>query len=91
MALFRRSTSGAAPSAGEPAEFTELAPWYHRIDLGDGLVTPGTRNQGLVFDLYRELLPSDLSGLTVLDLGANAGAACRSSSPDEAPKCSPSR
>jgi len=46
--------------------------WYHKIDLGDGVYTPGERNQSLTFDLYRDLLPKDLSGLTVLDLGANA-------------------
>jgi len=50
----------------------EFGDWYHRIDLGDGLVTPGDRNQSLVFSLYADLLPRDLSGCSVLDLGANA-------------------
>lgn len=54
----------------EPAE---LGDWYHRIGLDDGRVTPGTRNQSLVFDLYRPFLPDDLTDLEVLDLGANAG------------------
>jgi len=50
----------------------EFGDWYHRIDLGDGLVTPGDRNQSRVFSLYADLLPRDLSGCSVLDLGANA-------------------
>jgi 2-polyprenyl-3-methyl-5-hydroxy-6-metoxy-1,4-benzoquinol methylase len=50
-----------------------LAHWYHRIDLGLGLVTPGKNNMSLVFDLYRDRLPDSLEGMTVLDLGSNAG------------------
>lgn len=46
--------------------------WYHRINLGGGVFTPGTRNQEIVFNLYRKHLPDDLTGMTVLDLGANA-------------------
>jgi tRNA (mo5U34)-methyltransferase len=42
--------------------------WFHTIDLGDGVVTPGVgdtpRNLGLV------KMPEDLSGQTVLDIGA---------------------
>lgn len=42
--------------------------WYHRIDLGDGIVTPGvddTPNRMAPLEL-----PSDLSGRSVLDIGA---------------------
>ncbi len=49
----------------------DLGKWYHRVDLGNGVVTPGDRNQSLVYSLYENALP-DLDGLTVLDLGANA-------------------
>lgn len=49
-----------------------LGPWYHRIDLGDNCITPGDRDQSITYNLYNELLPEDLSGKTVLDLGANA-------------------
>ena len=45
--------------------------WHHSIDLGGGLVTPGgkslslcTDEAGLIFDRV------DLSGRTVLDIGA---------------------
>ncbi len=50
-----------------------LGPWYHKIDLGVGVLTPGKNNQSLVFDLYQSMLPESLKDLTVLDLGANAG------------------
>lgn len=45
--------------------------WYHTIDLGDGLITPG------LYD-YRETLadfhfPEDMRGMTVLDVGSATG------------------
>ena len=45
--------------------------WYHTIDLGDGLVTPGCYD-------YRETVkdfhfPSDLRGKKVLDVGSATG------------------
>jgi len=45
--------------------------WYHTIDLGDGLITPG------LYD-YRETVqdfhfPKDLRGKTVLDVGSATG------------------
>ncbi len=45
--------------------------WYHTIDLGEGLVTPG------LFD-YRHILPAfrfpeDMRGMTVLDVGSATG------------------
>ena len=43
-------------------------PWYHTIDLGQGLVTPGVDDSAA--RLRRLRLPSDLSGRTVLDVGA---------------------
>lgn len=53
-------------------KFSQYGEWYHRIDMGGGVFTPGTRNQALVFNLYASRLPSDLAGARVLDLGANA-------------------
>lgn len=45
--------------------------WFHRIDLGNGIVTPG------IDDSPRKLeglhLPADLTGKTVLDIGAYDG------------------
>jgi tRNA (mo5U34)-methyltransferase len=45
--------------------------WYHTIDLGDGLITPGDYD-------YRDLLPTygfpaDMRGMTVLDVGSATG------------------
>jgi tRNA (mo5U34)-methyltransferase len=45
--------------------------WYHTLDLGDGLITPG------LYD-YRETIaafgfPEDMSGMTVLDVGSATG------------------
>jgi tRNA (mo5U34)-methyltransferase len=45
--------------------------WYHTVDLGDGLITPG------LYD-YRDTLgafgfPEDMTGLTVLDVGSATG------------------
>ena len=42
--------------------------WYHSIDLGRGVVTPGVDNSPE--RLARVRLPADLSGRSVLDIGA---------------------
>src|SRR5438874_164847 len=45
--------------------------WYHTVDLGKGLVTPGVydyRN-----DLQQFNFPSDMTGMTALDIGAATG------------------
>jgi SAM-dependent methyltransferase len=54
------------------ARIEELGPWYHYIEFGNGVITPGDRDQSLVFAMYRDHLPVDLTEKTVLDLGANA-------------------
>ncbi|MEM8705374.1 MAG: methyltransferase domain-containing protein [Actinomycetota bacterium] len=45
----------------------EALPWYHSIDLGDGVVTPGVVNNARTAPRYK--LPS-LVGKSVLDIGA---------------------
>lgn len=42
--------------------------WYHTIDLGDGVVTPGVDNSPQ--RLARLQLPASLSDLSVLDIGS---------------------
>jgi tRNA (mo5U34)-methyltransferase len=42
--------------------------WWHRIDLGDGVTTPGTTDSEE--KLKRLHLPEDLTGKSVLDVGA---------------------
>jgi tRNA (mo5U34)-methyltransferase len=57
-----------------------LKPWFHRIDLGDGIVTKTESTAGEppdhplgTWEIIRECLPADLSGRDVLDVGCNAG------------------
>jgi len=45
--------------------------WFHSIDLGNGIVTPGTDDSPT--KLARLGLPEDLSGKRVLDIGAYDG------------------
>ena len=60
-----------APAPDAPASLAERVAalrWYHTIDLGHGVVTPGvddTRER-----LARLALPGSLAGKTVLDIGA---------------------
>jgi tRNA (mo5U34)-methyltransferase len=42
--------------------------WFHRIDLGNGITTPGFDDTQTKLSLVH--LPADLSGRTVLDVGA---------------------
>jgi tRNA (mo5U34)-methyltransferase len=44
-------------------------PWWHHINLGNGIVTPGRDHEKSVPKLDRLALP-DLTGKTVLDVGA---------------------
>jgi len=45
--------------------------WYHTIDLGNGLITPGEYDHRSVLKYYG--IPEDLSGKTVLDVGPAHG------------------
>lgn len=50
-----------------------LKGWFHQIDLGDGLVTPGRRGQRL-WRANRQLMDRvDFGGKTVLDIGSCDG------------------
>jgi tRNA (mo5U34)-methyltransferase len=60
-----------------------LEPWFHRIDLGDGIFTKTESVMGEPVDHPRETweviqqcLPADLAGKTVLDVGCNGGFYC---------------
>jgi len=46
----------------------EQIKWFHRIDLGNGIVTPGTDNSNDKLKTIK--LHEDLSGKSVLDIGA---------------------
>lgn len=62
------------------SELKRLEPWFHCIDLGDGLATKTESAIGEpvehprpTWEKVRVCLPDDLSGKTVLDVGCNAG------------------
>lgn len=54
------------------AERVAAIPWYHSIDLGSGLVTPGSLELVLPGWQQRisDAIPQDLTGKSVLDIGA---------------------
>src|SRR5882762_9398409 len=45
--------------------------WYHTIDLGDGLITPGTYDYRFNLDQFH--FPEDMTGMQVLDVGSGSG------------------
>src|SRR5256714_9403993 len=58
----------------------QLGPWFHRIELGDGLATKSESFSGedadhprATWEKVRVCLPDNLSGKSVLDVGCNAG------------------
>ena len=60
-----------------------LEPWFHRIDLGDGIFTKTESVMGEPVDHPRETweviqrcLPDDLTGKSVMDVGCNGGFYC---------------
>ena len=57
--------------------------WYHTIDLGDGLITPGTYDYRFNLDPFH--FPENMTGMRVLDVGSGTGF-LHSSSKDEAPR-----
>src|SRR5256714_5580885 len=62
------------------SELERLEPWFHCIDLGDGLVTKlksaigePVEHPRPTWEKVKVCLPDDLSGKSVLDVGCNAG------------------
>ena len=62
------------------AEVRRLRPWFHKIDLGQGIVTKTESTAGEAADhplgywkIIKRSLPEDLTGQSVLDVGCNAG------------------
>ena len=65
----------------------EQVNWFHQIDLGNGIVTPGP--DPTPSKVERVGLPVDLSGRTVLDIGTWDGAFCSRRSGAERHECWP--
>ena len=65
---------GTGPLAGSIAE---LGPWFHNLHLPDGSQTAPDHPLGdfpkMKWDVLAPLLPTDLQGARVLDIGCNAG------------------
>ncbi|MEZ5381990.1 MAG: methyltransferase domain-containing protein [Microthrixaceae bacterium] len=65
----------ARPTPGEPgatrAAVESHPVWRHRIDVGDGVVTPG--GEDVATELARMQLPERLDGQRVLDVGCSDG------------------
>lgn len=53
------------------ARIKAVAHWYHRIEVAPGVITPGVNDSPGVLRLLD--LPTDCSGLRVLDIGARDG------------------
>src|SRR5437588_11652940 len=60
--------------AGPPQRLAEAVAqvpvWWHSIDLGDGVVTPGHKSPTMLDDEWQSLNLPDLCGKSVLDIGA---------------------
>lgn len=73
--------SAAALQAGLPADeirerVRELEPWFHNLDLQGVRTAPGHflgDYPSFKFRKFERVIPSDLAGKTVLDIGCNAG------------------
>lgn len=56
---------------GRSKSAVEDISWFHSVDLGNGVVTPGAKSAALLRAEFDALgLPADMTGLRVLDIGA---------------------
>jgi tRNA (mo5U34)-methyltransferase len=56
---------------GRAHKAVEDISWFHSVDLGDGVVTPGAKSVELLRGEFEALgLPADMTGMRVLDIGA---------------------
>lgn len=68
-------TNEAEPASRDKlqARVDEVEFWWHSIDLGQGVVTPGVKTPALIARELESLHLSALKGKTVLDVGAYDG------------------
>lgn len=65
--------SGVDDADGLRARVAEVPWWWHSIDLGNGVVTPGVKTSAVLETELAHLDLGDLRGKTVLDIGAYDG------------------
>ena len=67
----------AEDASGLRARAAALGPWFQNIDLGHGIFTAPDHFLGdypaFKFARFADVLPDDLAGASVLDIGCNAG------------------
>lgn len=63
--------STSTPTDDELLDLVDSLTWYHTIDLGNGVLTPGHYDHRPYLSYYG--LPDDLHNKTVLDIGAASG------------------
>lgn len=61
-------------SPQELQRYVERMAWYHEIDLGDGVRTPGLKPRETILREWRLARLGDLSGRSLLDIGGVDGA-----------------
>src|ERR1700709_1603183 len=70
-------TRPEGPSTGLALESRLLAPWFHNLHLPDGTETAPNHPLGdfpaFKWAAISQSLPDDLTGMTALDIGCNAG------------------
>jgi 2-polyprenyl-3-methyl-5-hydroxy-6-metoxy-1,4-benzoquinol methylase len=69
--LRSRAVNPATDTTQDLRAEVERYPWYHTLELGDGVVTPGMFDHRPV--LHRYPLPEDLSGMRCLDVATMDG------------------
>jgi tRNA (mo5U34)-methyltransferase len=67
----------AQPATSLQERIDALGPWFHNIDLGNGVTTAPEHFLGdypsFKFANFAQVIPADLTGKSVLDIGCNAG------------------
>jgi FkbM family methyltransferase len=61
-------------AAARRAEVAKVDFWWHSIDVGDGVCTPGAKTRDVSDTEWRRMAVGDLTGRSVLDIGAWDGA-----------------
>jgi tRNA (mo5U34)-methyltransferase len=64
-------TDERGPKPADLWQQVQALPWYHTLDLGQGVVTPGAYDHRPYLHLYG--LPQGMAGQTALDVGAASG------------------